>query len=99
MAKIIKKKRKLKLQAAASLLFFVSIFLYLGSVTVLKSYNVILSTQASVAGNEKSKLQEQVATLETTVKQLSDSDYIMKIAEANDLKSIQSNVKVLSGEE
>lgn len=99
MAKIIKKKRKLKLQAVASLLLFVSIFLYLGSVTVLKSYNVILSTQAAVAGDEKSKLQEQVATLETTVKQLSDSDYIMKIAEANDLKSIQSNVKVLSGEE
>lgn len=98
MAKIIRKKRKLRLQAVASLLFFGSIFLYLGSVTALKSYNVVLSTQAAEASTEKGKLQEQVATLETTVKLLSNSDYIMKIAEANDLKSIQSNVKVLSGE-
>lgn len=98
MAKLIKKKRRLRIHAFASLFLFISIFLYLGSMTALKSYNMILSTRSETAATEKSKLEEQVTNLETAIKQLSDSDYIMKIAEANDLKSIQSNVKVLSGE-
>lgn len=98
MAKIVKKKRKLKINAIASLFFFISIFLYLGSMTILKSYNVVLSTKASTASAEREKLQEEVSTLETVVKTLSNSDRIAKIAEDNGIKAIQSNVRLLNGE-
>lgn len=66
--------------------------------TVLKSYNVVLSTQASTASAEREKLQEEVSTLETVVKTLSNSDRIAKIAEDNGIKAIQSNVRLLNGE-
>lgn len=98
MAKIVKKKRKIRIEAFATLFFFVSIFLYLGSKTMLKSYNAILSSQAETALSEKSKQQEQVSTLENEVKRLSDSDRIAEIAAAAGIKAIQSNVKLMDNE-
>lgn len=98
MAKLVKKKRKLRINAIASLFFFISIFLYLGSMTALKSYNVVLSAQAETALVEREKLQDEVNTLETAVKTLSNSDRIAKIAEDNGIKAIQSNVRLLTGE-
>ena len=98
MAKIIRKKRKLKIQALASLFFFFSMLLYLGSVTMLKSYNYVLSAKAESIEAQRVDLQAQVATLEATVKQLSNYDYIVGIAEKAVIKANQSNVKILSGE-
>ena len=98
MAKIIRKKRKLKIQALASLFFFFSMLLYLGSVTMLKSYNYVLSAKAESIEAQRVDLQAQVATLEAAVKQLSNYDYIVSIAEKAEIKANQSNVKILSGE-
>jgi len=98
MAKIVRKKRKLKIQALASLFFFLSLLLYLGSVTVLKSYNYVLSGKVEEKESAKADLQAEVANLEATVKQLSNYDYIVSIAEKAGIKANQSNVKILSGE-
>ncbi len=98
MAKIVRKKRKLKIQALASLFFFLSLLLYLGSVTILKSYNYVLSGEVEEKESARADLQAEVANLEATVKQLSNYDYIVSIAEKAGIKANQSNVKILSGE-
>ena len=46
MAKIVKRKRKLRVQALITLFFAFSIFAYIGSVTILRSYNYVLSQTA-----------------------------------------------------
>ena len=96
MAKIIKKKRKLRVEAFATLFFFVAIVLYLTSMTALKSYNVVLATHSESTSAEVSTLKEQVATLETTVKELASSERIMAIAAEDNIKAIQGNVKLMS---
>lgn len=98
MAKIVKRKRKLRIEAFATLFFVLSLCMYFGSVTGLKSYNVILSSKAETANSELSNKQEKVAALEATVKELSDSERIAQIAEADGIKAIQSNVKLMDGE-
>lgn len=98
MAKIVKRKRKLKLQAMISLFFMFSIFLYLGCMTGLRSYNYVLSQTAESAANDREQLADQVKTLETAVKEMSTYDHIAQIAEKDGIKAYQSNVKILSGE-
>lgn len=95
MAKIIKKKRKLKIEAFATLFFFVAVVLYLGSMTALKSYNVVLSSQSEATNYEVSKMSEQVTSLENSVKQLASADRIIAIAAEDDIKAIQANVKLM----
>lgn len=98
MAKIVKKKRKLRIEAFATLFFFVSIFLYIGSMTALKSYNVLLSSKAETMSSELSKTQEQVSTLENKVKELEDSSRIMAMVEGDGMKANQDNVQLMNGE-
>ena len=98
MSQIIRKKRKLKIQALASLFFIFSTILYLGSVTILKSYNYVLSAKVESVEANRADLKAQVANLEAAVKQLSNYDYIVSIAEKAGIKANQSNVKILSGD-
>lgn len=98
MAKIVKKKRKLRIEAFATLFFFVSIFLYLGSMTALKSYNVLLSGKSEAMNSELSKTQEQVSTLENKVKELEDSTRIISMVEPEGIKANQDNVQLMDGE-
>lgn len=95
MAKIIKKKKKLRIEAFATLFFFVAIMLYLGSMTMLKSYNVVLAKQSEDTSEQVSSLTEQVSTLENSVKELASSDRIMAIAAKDDIKAIQGNVRLM----
>lgn len=97
MAKTVKKKRKIRIQAVASLSFFFSFIIYLGSMTFIKAYNYVLSTQVAAIETECNDLQAQVSTLETAVKEMSNYDYIARIAEKDGIKANQSNVKILSG--
>lgn len=98
MAKIVKRKRKIRLEAFATLFLFVSIFLYLGCATGLKSYNVLLSDQAETMAAQRDEKKVQVSTLETEVKKLTDSDRITAIAEDAGIKANQKNVKIMSEE-
>ena len=98
MAKIVKRKRKLRVQALITLFFVFSIFAYIGSVTILRSYNYVLSQTAQEKTTEKDQLKVQVRTLETAVEEMSTYDYIARIAEKGGIKAYQANVKILGGE-
>ena len=98
MAKIVKRKRKLRIEALVSLFFMFSIFLYLGCMTGLRSYNYVLSETAEHATYDKEQLEDQVKTLETAVKEMSTYDHIAQIAEKDGIKAYQANVKILGGE-
>ena len=65
---------------------------------MLKSYNYVLSAKVESIEANRADLKAQVANLEAAVKQLSNYDYIVSIAEKVGIKANQSNVKILSGE-
>ena len=96
MAKTVKKKRKLRIQALASLCFFFSFVFYLGTMTFVKAYNYMLSTQVATIEADRNDLQAKVTNLENIVKEMSNYDYIASIAEKDGIKANQSNVKILS---
>lgn len=98
MAKIVRKRKKLKLQVIVSMYFSLSICVYLASMTFLRSVNVSLSAKSEAMQVELIQHQEQTAALESEVKQLSSSDSVAKIAEEDGLKAIQSNVKLMAEE-
>lgn len=95
-AKQVKPKRKIRFQAVATLYFFFSFVIYLGSMTFVKAYNYVLSTQIAAIEADRNDLQAQVSNLETVVKEMSNYDYIASIAEKDGIKANQSNVKILS---
>ncbi|MCI9291741.1 MAG: hypothetical protein HFF01_04440 [Erysipelotrichaceae bacterium] len=98
MAKIIRKKRKLRIQALISLFFFFSFIFYLCAMTGLKSYNVTLAKKVETKQEHLADVQEKVTTLEAIIKELSNYEAIAKIAEKDGMRAIQSNVKLLNGE-
>lgn len=102
MAKIVKKaksKRKIKLESLATLICFLSAFLYLGSSIFLKSYNVSLGKSASEYEKKITQTKEEKEALRVEVEQLRDRDRILAQAKGNGLDTNQDNVVIISGEE
>ena len=69
---------------------------YLGTMTFVKAYNYMLSTQVAAIEADRNDLQAKVTNLENIVKEMSNYDYIASIAEKDGIKANQSNVKILS---
>lgn len=92
MVKIVKKKKKLRIEGLISLLFVVSIIGYFVAITVLRSHNVILSQEDTKLENEVSTLKNDVDNLELDVKRLGNRDRILDIAAKHGLKVNQSQI-------
>lgn len=97
-AKLVKKKRRLKLEALATLILTISIFTFVGAKLVLKSYNYNLSNKSQEIQSNMNKLQEEVSSLESEVSTLQNRDSVLKAAEADGIKSNQDNVVVIGKE-
>ncbi|WP_416327350.1 cell division protein FtsL [[Eubacterium] hominis] len=96
-AKIVKRKRKLRIEGLATLMFTVAILVFLGAKYGLQSYNYSLSVQKTKLEQNQKELEEKVADLETTVTNLQSRENIMKVAEKENLKTNQDNVTVIDG--
>ncbi|MDF9824672.1 cell division protein FtsL [Breznakia sp. PF5-3] len=92
MVKIVKKKKKLRIEGLISLIFVMSIFCYLASVTVLRSHNVVLANQEAKLANENEILNNDVSNLEFEVKGLVNRERIMEIAEEGQLKKNEKQI-------
>ena len=102
MAKIVKKnknRRKLKVESMATLLFMVSLLLYLGSSIFLKSYNVNLGKTAADYEKEISDVKEEKEALRVEVEQLRARDRILAQAKDQGLQTNQDNVVIIGSEE
>lgn len=98
MVKIVKKKKKFRIEGLISLVFVVSILAYFGSVTILRSHNVVLSKQETSLENSIDILENDVANLELEVKRLGNRDRIIQIAEEHGLKMNQENIVSVNNE-
>lgn len=98
MAKIVKRKRKLRIEAFATLFFVVSVFLYLGAVIGLKSYNVTLAAQSQELEVQRDVQKEKVASLENEVKKLADSERVLGMAKDAGISTNQKNIVTIPSE-
>ncbi|MDH6366970.1 MULTISPECIES: hypothetical protein [Breznakia] len=97
--KIVKKNRRIRIEGIVSLVFVLSLLMYFASVTLLHSYNVVLSSQETQLEHEIGKTKNDVLNLELEVKKLANRDRIIEIAEKHELRQNESQiVSVVTGE-
>lgn len=94
-----KKKGRFKIEALATLILTLSIFIYLGAIFGLKSYNVTLVSKSTSIQKELDAKKETVAQLKNEVTVLENRDRILGLAEKDGIKTNQDNVTVMSGDE
>lgn len=97
MTRIIRRRRSLKLLRFSASLFVVLFVCFLGSATMLKSYNVSLSASKQRLDQDIKLLSEKKETLQLLVSELSSRPRIMAIAEAEGLEKNQANIVSVSG--
>ena len=94
-AKIVKRKRRLRIEGLATLLLTLSIFGYFGAKFALKSYNM----KAQESEQKANTLKEDVANLEADITKLEDRDRVLGMAEKEGIKTNQDNVVVVDKDE
>ncbi|MEF9962296.1 MAG: cell division protein FtsL [Erysipelotrichaceae bacterium] len=98
MAKVIKNKRKVRVEAIAVLFFVISILLFLSSSLLLKSYNVSLSKEVSKMENVVAKKKDDVESLRLAVKTLENRDRVLSVAKEAGMEINQNNVVFVEGQ-
>lgn len=98
MAKLVKRKRRIRLEGLATLFLALSICLYLAATFGLKSYNITLANRSQALENEQSTIKEAVSTMELEVKELQNRDRVMAIAQEDGITTNQNQVSIISKE-
>lgn len=98
-AKIVKRKKRLRIEGLATLLLTLSIFGYFGAKFALKSYNITLQLKAQESERKANTLKEDVANLEADITKLEDRDRVLGMAEKEGIKTNQDNVVVVDKDE
>lgn len=98
-AKLIKKKRRLKIEGIATVLCTFAVLVYLAATFGLQSYNITLQKQAQVTEDKAATLKEAVANLQSEVNELQSRDRVLGVAEKEGIKTNQDNVAVVEGDE
>lgn len=97
-AKLVKRKRKLKIQGVATLLFTIAIFSFMGAKFGLHSYNIVLQNQAQSIENKVGTLKDAVTNLEAEVTTLQNRDRVLGMAEEDGIKTNQEQVVSIDDE-
>ena len=98
-ARLINKKRRLRIEAIATILFMVSLFMFAGAKFLLKSYNYELALTSQGIQSDADKLKEDVAALESDISELQNRDRVLGMAESDGIKTNQDNVVIIGDEE
>lgn len=93
--RVIKKKKMLRLDRVASILFCIGIMMYLGARMGIRSYNYSLSIKAEELHKEKERLLNDVSALKSDIEKLQNRDRVLAIAEDDDIVTRQDNVTVI----
>lgn len=94
-AKIVKRKKRIRLEGLATLMITLAIFSYLGAKFGLQSYNYLLQRQAQKTEAKAGTLKETVANLQNEVSTLQNRDRVLGMAEDEGIGSNQENVVVV----
>ena len=99
MAKIIKtKRRKLRLQGFAIILFSFALVAWLGTTLFVNTINASLTMKIQQMNDELATLTEQNQTLHFEIQDLENKDRIYEVASTNNLNQIQDNIISIVGE-
>lgn len=100
MAKIIKtKRRKLRLQGFAIILFSFALVAWLGTTLFVNTINASLTMKIQQMNDELATLTEQNQTLHFEIQDLENKDRIYEVASMTGLQQSQENIISLSGAE
>ena len=101
MAKIIKKKRKFRLNSFLTFVCVLSGLGYVGSVTVLHAHNVSKNYELIQLNIQNEEAQKKLETLRLEVASYTDREYIMNIVNENgeELTYSQQRVNYISNSE
>ena len=83
MAKIIRRKRKFRLNNLLALICVFSFIGYLCSVTLLKSYNISLNYELAQVNMENEEANRALESLRLEVTSYTDREYIMNVVNEN----------------
>lgn len=98
-AKLVKRKRRFRIEGVATLLLTLAVLLFLGARIGLKSYNYNLSTEASKVEEKATTLKETVSSLENEVNKLENRERVLGMAEKDGIKTNQDQVVVMGDED
>lgn len=98
-ARLINKKRRIRIEAIATVMFMLSLGVYAGAKFLLKSYNYELAVTSQDIQSEADQLKEDVAALESDISTLQNRDRILGMAESDGIKTNQDNVTIIGDEE
>ncbi|MEG0273718.1 cell division protein FtsL [Amedibacillus sp. YH-ame10] len=97
-AKLVKRKRRLRIEAIATLVFTLSIFMYLGAIFGLQSYNIMLQKEAQNIQEKAGTLKAAVANLETDVNNLENRERVVGMVESEGISYNQGNIVTIEDE-
>lgn len=92
MVKIVKKKKRIRIESLVAMIFAIASVSFVFSVTVLRSRNVLLTRQNEEIERTNDKLANDVANLEVEVKQLDNRERILEIAKGHGLSVNQDSI-------
>lgn len=96
MAKLVKKKKKLRLEGFAAALFFIAAVFSVSSSLFLRTYNNSLSAQKQSIGRQISALQTENDALKVQVQSLSTRDRVTDIAQQDGMAQNQNNIVTIA---
>ena len=97
-AKLVKRKRKLRIEGIAALLFTISAFAFMGAKFGLHSYNIVLQKESQQIKQQEQTLKEAVANLQNEVNTLQSRDRVLSMVEGEGISTNQNVVVVGEGE-
>ena len=95
-AKITKKKRrKIRWDRIACLLCLLSVVCFVGTKTIVKSYNYSLSKEVSNINKKVKTMQADVKSLETEINKLQSRDRVLSMVKKDGIKNNADQIVVI----
>lgn len=94
-ARLIKRRRRLRIEGVLVLMLIVSTGLYALSKICLNSYNIVLSNEQQQTAAQLSEVQNSVNVLKADINELQDRSRVLAMVEEDGINTNQENIYVV----
>ena len=98
-ARLIKVRRKVRIEGVLFLVFLVCLGIFTLAKTGLASYNIVLSNEQRRVAADKEEQRDAVRLLQTEVNELQERSRVLAAVKEDGIESNQENVYVVGGSE
>ena len=98
-ARLIKVRRKVRIEGVLFLAFLVCLGIFTLAKTGLASYNIVLSNEQQRVAADKEEQRDAVRLLQTEVNELQERSRVLAAVKEDGIESNQENVYVVGGSE